>query len=252
MSVSQHLRPLVLGLLFAAGFGPALPQLRAQQSAPAISKETIAKLDQAMEATGKGTSEARQRIDLRRVIRDAGELVETHKNDPGRFLVLEFLFRAHQRLIVLDDDAEHRKALLEICRELVNAPDDLAELRIEADLLLNQAEIAKQGANAEDRSKALRPLVDRYVDTPAGAKVLRMAMLIALELGQPDYPRMLNSSLSRAWTDERYTAQITSLMAGDFLVLDPEGSIDPARPPEHKALAKGGAQPLPRGADSMP
>ena len=76
------------------------------------------------------------------------------KNDPGRFLVLEFLFRAHQRLIALDDDAEHRKALLEICRELVKAPDDLAELRLEADLLLNQAELAKQGANAEDAGES--------------------------------------------------------------------------------------------------
>lgn len=393
----------------------------AQQSAPAISKQTITELDQAMAAAKEGASEARQRLALRRVIRDAEQLVEAHKNDPGRFLVLEFLFRAHQRLIALDDDAVHRKALLEICRELVKAPDDLAELRLEADLLLNQAEIAKQGANAEDRAKALRPLVERYMDTPAGAKVLRMAMLIALELGdsglvdhlreliaerfagdlemisflrdklggqviaapfigtfqgsdgktyrfpmdglgrstmllfwskegegekllkgiaaasremkaqmagrldtisfnlddlpdagesivrghgvdwpvlrlpggrenpiykayvrqdpriltmtptgytalimsgttrqkenpdgEPDYIRMLNSSLARGWTDARYAAQITSLMAGDFLVLDPEGGIDPARPPEHKSLASGEAGPLPRGADSVP
>jgi hypothetical protein len=424
MSVSQRfcrLRALVLGLIFAVGFGLAMPQLRAQQSAPAITKQTIAELDKAMEATGEGTSEARHRLALRRVIRDAQQLVEAHKNDPGRFLVLEFLFRAHQRLIAIDDDAGHRTALLDICRELVKAPDDLAELRLEADILLNQAEIVKQGANAEDRSKALRPLVDRYVDTPAGPKVLRMAMLIALELGDtglvnhlreliterfagnlemisfqrdklggqvigapfigtfqssdgktyrfpmdglgrstmllfwskegggekllkgiadasremkgemagrldiisfnldelpdagesivrghgvdwlvlrlpggrgnpiykayirhdpriltmtptgytamlmdgttrqkqtsegdPDYIRMMKSSLSRGWTDERYTAQIASLMAGDFLVLDPEGGIDPARPPELKALAKGQAGPLSRSADSVP
>lgn len=423
MSVSHHSRRhLALGLVFAAGFGLAMPQLRAQEPVPAVSKQTIAEFDKAMEAAADGASEARQRLALRRVIRDAEQLVETHKDDPSRFLALEFLFRAYQRLIAMDDDAAHRKTLLEICRELVKAPDDLAELRLEADLLLNQAELAKQGANAEARANALRPLVDRYVDTPAGAKVLRMAMLIALELGDTglvnhlrgliaerfaadydliafqrdklggqvfgapfaghftrtdgkavrfpmdllgrstmllfwskedrgldyvkgiaaavlenkdmvegrlevisfnldnlpdagesiirglgvdwqvlhlpggkenpvfnayvrasplnlrlsptgqaalvmagtdrvkltqegttDYTSTLQSTLSRSWTDERYTMHLSALMAGDFLVLDAEGAIDPARPPELKAAAMGGeVKPLARDAASVP
>lgn len=423
MSVSQHSRrPLALSLVFAAGFGLAIPQLPAQESAPAISKQTIAEFDKAMAASADGASEARQRLALRRVIRDAEQLVEAHKDDPSRFLALEFLFRAYQRLIAMDDDAGHRKVLLEICRELVKAPDDFAELRLEADLLLNQAELAKQGANTEDRAKALRPLVDRYVDTPAGPKMLRMAMLIALELGDtglvnhlrgliaerfaadhdliafqrdklggqvfgapfaghftradgkgvrfpmdllgrstmllfwskedsgldyvkgiaaaalankelvagrmeiisfnldnlpdagesvirglgvdwqvlhlpdgrenpvfkayvrasplnlrvsptgqaalvmagtdrvkviengtPDYQRTLESTLSRSWSGERYTMHLSALMAGDFLVLDPEGALDPTRPPELKAVAMGGeVKPLARDAASVP
>jgi tetratricopeptide (TPR) repeat protein len=423
MSLSQHSRrPLALSLVLAAGFGLAMPQLLAQENAPAISKQTIAGFDKAMAEAGNGASEARQRLALRRVIRDAEQLVETHKDDPSRFLGLEFLFRAYQRLIAMDDDSAHRKTLLEICRELVKAPDDLAELRLEADLLLNQAELAKQGADAEARANALRPLVDRYVDTPAGAKVLRMAMLIALELGDTglvnhlrgliaerfatdhdliafqrdklggqvfgapfaghftrsdgkavrfpmdllgrstmllfwskedsgldyvkglaaaaleskelvagrleiisfnldnlpdagesiirglgvdwqvlqlpggrenpvfkayarssplnlrvsptgqaalvmagtdrvkvtqegttDYKRTLQSTLSRSWTDERYTMHLASLMAGDFLVLDPEGAIDPTLPPEFKAAVIGGElKPLNRDAASVP
>lgn len=413
------IRALLFVVLCCAAAGWLAPISHAQEPAPAISKQTIAEFDKAMAASGEGASEARQRLALRRVIRDAEQLVETHKDDPGRFLGLEFLFRAYQRLISMDDDTGHRTALLEICRELVKAPDDLAEVRLEADLLLNQAELAKQGADAEARANALRPLVDRYVDTPAGAKVLRMAMLIALELGdiglvnhlrgliaerfagdldmisflrdklggqviaapftgtfestdgktyrfpmdglgrstmlifwskdddgekllkgiaaatreiksemagrlhaisfnlddlpdggesivrghgldwpvlrlpggrenpiykayirrnphiltmtptgytalvmdgsarrrtdadgELDYTRMLGSSLSRGWTNARYTAQIASLMAGDFLVLDPEGSIDATRPPELKALFK--SPPLPRGATSVP
>lgn len=423
MSVSQHSRrSLALSLVFAAGFGLAMPQLSAQEAAPPISKQTIAEFDKAMEATADGASEARQRLAVRRVIRDAEQMVETHKDDPSRFLGLEFLFRAYQRLIAMDEDAEHRKALLEICRELVKAPDDLADLRLEADLLLNQADLAKAGASNEDRAKALRPLVDRYLDTPAGPKVLRMAMLIALELGDtglvnhlrgliaerfpadhdliafqrdklggqvlgapfaghftrsdgkavrfpmdllgrstmllfwskedsgldyvkgiaaaslankdlvagrleiisfnldnlpdagesiirglgvdwqvlhlpggrenpvfnayvrtsplnlrvsptgqaalvmagtdrvkviengtPDYQRTLESTLSRSWSGERYTMHLSSLMAGDFLVLDPEGAIDPTRPPELKAAAIGGElKPLTRDAASVP
>lgn len=423
MFLSQNSRrSLALSLVLATGFGLAIPPLRAQESAPAISKQTIAQLDMAMEEAANGASEARQRLALRRVIRDAEQLVETHKDDPSRFLALEFLFRAYQRLIAMDDDAGHRKTLLDICRELAKAPDDLAELRLEADLLLNQAELAKQGADAEARAKALRPLVDRYVDTPAGPKVLRMAMLIALELGDtdlvnhlrgliaarfaadhdliafqrdklggqvfgapfaghftrsdgkgvrfpmdllgrstmllfwskedsgldyvkgiaaaalankdlvagrmeiisfnldnlpdagesiirglgvdwqvlqlpggrenpvfkayvrssplnlrvspsgqaalvmagtdrvkviengtPDYQRTLESTLSRSWSGERYTMHLSALMAGDFLVLDPEGAIDPTRPPELKAAASGGElKPLVRDDASVP
>jgi hypothetical protein len=384
-------------------------------------QETVAEFDKALSAAKDGTSEARQRLAVKRVIRDAEQLLETLGDSPDRFPVLEFLFRARQQLIALDKDAEHRKALLDTCRELVKAPDEFAELRLGADLLLSQAEIAKQGAGAEARAKALRPLVARYIDTPAGAKVLRMAMLLALELGdnnlvndlqemiaerfagdldmitfqrdklggqvfgapfvgsfersdgkivrfpmdglgrstmllfwsnegegadvleglaaaanankdqragrleiisfnlddlpdagesivrghgadwqvvrlpggranpiyrayvrqdpriltvsptgqaamlmagttkqktgaegKPEYGRAIGSTLAKPWTSPRYVAQLSSLLAGDFLVFDPEGALDPSRPPEWKAGAASDAKPPARGADSVP
>jgi hypothetical protein len=404
----------------ALAFG-SIAFLGASSAAAAPLKEAIAEFDGALAAAKEGESKARQRLAVKRVIRDADELLGSLGESPDRFLVLEFLFRARQQLITLDDDSEHRKALLETCRELVKAPDEFAELRLEADLLLSQAEIAKKGASAEERAKALRPFVARYVDTPAGAKVVRMAMLLALELGDnnlvndlqemiaerfagdlemisfqrdklggqvfgapfvgtfersdgkavrfpmdglgrttmlvfwskqdggadvleglataalankdqwagrlefisfnlddlpdagesivrghgvdwpvvrlpggranpiykayvrqdprfltlsptgqaallmagttrqkttsdgdPDYGRMLGSALSRTWTSPRYVAQLSSLLAGDFLVFDPEGGLDPSRPPEWKAVAIGDDKPLPRGSDSVP
>jgi hypothetical protein len=411
-----------LGILCLAAFGTLAPKLAAQGTTPAASKETIAELDKALASTKEGSSEARQRLAVRRVIRDAQEKLASSADSPGRFLILEFLFRARQQLIALDDDSAHRKALLETCRELVKAPDELAELRLEADLLVTQADLAKQGANTEARAEALRPFVERYLGTPVAAKVLRLAMVMALELGDsrlvtdlqetiekrfagdlemiafqrdklggqvfgapftgtfersdgkilrfpmdglgrsvmfifwskedggvevlkgmaaaslemkeelagrleiisfnldglpdagesivrglgvgwqvlrlpdgrknpiydayvrsdprtltvsptgytalimsgttrqkqdtdgdPDYARMFQSSLAREWTDSRYVAQLSSLMAGDFLVIDPEGGIDPTRPPELKAAAKGDVtQPLARTAASVP
>ena len=180
---SNRLRSLAWGVLCLVLAGLLAPKLIAQDAAAAISKETIAELDKGLNEARSGSSEARQRLAMRRVISSAEDMVAAHANDTSRFLALEFLFRAYQKLIPLDKDAENRKALLDICHELVKAPDELAELRLEADLLLSQADLAKQGANAEVRAKALRPLVDRYVNTPVAAKVLRMSMLMALELG---------------------------------------------------------------------
>jgi hypothetical protein len=410
-------RAILLGLLCTATVLLS-PKAPAQDAA---APQGIAQLDKALADAKKGTSEARQRLAVKRVVRDAEKLLEPLAGSPDRFPVLEFLFRARKQLIALDDDAGQRKALLDTCRELVKAPDQFADLRLEADLLLSQAEVARQGANTEARAKALRPFVERYVDTPSGARVLRMAMLMALELGdnnlvndlqemiaerfagdlemisfqrdklggqvlgapfigtfersdgmalsfpmdalgrstmlvfwsrgeegekllkglataakemkqelagrlefisfnlddlpdagesivrghgvdwqvlrlpggkenpvykayvraepriltisptgytalimagttrqkeqtegEPDYARLFQSSLARSWTDERYVSHLSSLMAGDFLVFDPEGGIDPTRPPEIKALAKGEVTPLTRGANSVP
>jgi len=176
-------RTILLVCFALAACGPLAAETTAQQAPPAVSKEVTAEFEKALASAKEGTSGARHRLAVRRVIRDAEESLAAHANSPSRFAILGFIFRARQQFIALDDDAGNRKALLETCRELVKAPDELAGLRLEADLLLSQAEIAKQGANAEARGKALRPFVDRYLDTPVAAKVLRLAMVMALELG---------------------------------------------------------------------
>lgn len=186
---------LILFCLMAAM--RSCPGLHAQETASVITGESIAALDKALEATKDGASEARQRLAVRRVIRDAEESLAAHPEDKGRFLLHEFLFRARQQLIALDKDAKHRDDLLATCRELVKAPDEFAGLRLEADLLLSQAELARQGASNEARAQALRPFVERYLETPAGAKVLRLAMVMALELGDSRLVSYLQETIGK-------------------------------------------------------
>lgn len=175
------LRTLFLGAICLAASGYLVAQ-------DTISGETIAGLDKALLLAKEAPSQARQRLALKRVIRDAEKLAEANANSPARFLALEFSFRAQQQLIALDDDPEHRKALLETCRELVKAPDEMATLRIEADLLLSQVEQAKNGNHA-DRAEALRQFVARYTGTPGEPKALRTAIIMCKELGDA---RLLN------------------------------------------------------------
>ena len=143
----------------------------------------LGELEEALVSVDAGDSNARQRLAVRRVIRDAGAMLEEAGDAPQRWAVLEFLFRANRRLVALDDDGKHREALLETCRELVKAPDEFAALRMEADLLLSQVEQAKKGPEVRQRAEALRTFVERYVGTPAGPKALRSTMLLALEMG---------------------------------------------------------------------
>ena len=148
-----------------------------------ITQETVASLDKTLEDAKKASSDARKRLAVRRAIRNAEELINANENKPERFLVLAFLFRAQQTLITLDDDSKHRAALLETCRTLMKAPKDFAHLAFEADILLSQAELARKGAGNEERAAALRPIIQRYVESSEGAKVLRVSMVMAIELG---------------------------------------------------------------------
>ena len=388
-----------------------------------ISADQIRSLQTQLDEASQSKSAARQKLALRRVIRACDEVLESNKKATNRFEMLGVLFSSQQKLIGLDNSALNRRSFLETCRQLVTAPNEYAAIRLDADLLISQAELAQQGADPKTRAEALRPLVDRYRDTEVEGKVIRIAMLMALEFGDaglvsymrkviaerlpgnleminfqrdklagqvfgapfigrfelsdgtpvcfpmdflgkttalyfwskdnggledlrelavawkslktdsdaadryqfvsfnlddlpdagesmlreldlnwpairlPDgrenpiyktyvrgdpfkltmaptgytamfmsgagssgrgtksksgYERSLQSSLARVWTKPQYTSQFQSLLAGDFLVTDPEGDFDPAAPPEWKAVETGEAQPLQRGASAVP
>jgi len=393
---------------------------------PLISEANITSLQTQLDEATQSKSSARQKLALRRVIRACDEVLESNTKASNRFEMLGVLFTSQQKLIGLDNSALNRRSFLETCRQLVTAPNEYAALRLDADLLISQAELAQQGADPKTRAEALRPLVDRYRDTEVEGKVIRIAMLMALEFGDaglisymrnviaerlpgnleminfqrdklagqvfgapfigrfelsdgtpvcfpmdylgkttalyfwskdnggledlrelaeawkkiktdsdaadryqfvsfnlddlpdagesvlreldldwpairlPDgrenpiyktyvrgdpfkltmaptgytamfmsgagssgrgtksksgYERSLQSSLARVWTKPQYTRQFQALLAGDFLVTDPEGDFDPATPPEWKAVVAGDAdqvQPLQRGASVVP
>lgn len=176
------------------------PPLAAETEVPAPGLDAF---EEALLALENGGSSARQRLAVRRVIRDAEKLLEGSENPSERWSALEFLFRARQRLVALDDDSKYREDLIETCRELVKAPDEFAELRLEADLLLSQVEQAKRNDGSGDRSAALRQFVDRYVGTPAGPKALRTTMVMALEIGDT---RLVNDL--RQIIAENYSADL--------------------------------------------
>lgn len=165
-------------------------------------KADLPALEKALRSVVPDASPARQRLAVRRVIRDAEKVLEAMAADSERWALLEFLFRARQVLVKLDTDPKHRQALIETSRELVKAPDEFASLRMEADLLLSQAELAKKGVSPSERSQALRPFVERYVDTSEGTKALRTAILMALELGDSRLVNDLRKIIAERYSND--------------------------------------------------
>jgi len=169
---------LVVATVWTCAFSAA-----AQDKAPPIPESKIVALEAKLADKEQGTSPARRRLAIRRIIREGDSLLETYPTAPNRYQILGILFRGRRELLSLDNSAGNREALLKTCRLLAGAPDEHAAIRLDADLLLSQTELARQGADLEARADALRPLIERYRDTEVEAKVLRITMLMALEFG---------------------------------------------------------------------
>jgi hypothetical protein len=156
---------------------------KAQQQAASIPSDEITALSTKLKEAGESASTARKKLAVRRVIRECEALIEKHPAAPNRYEVLHALFNSQQLLVNLDNSEENRKDFIATCEKLAAAPNEFAALRLDADLLLTQAKSARDGADSHARSDALRPLVERYQDTEVEAKVLRIAMIMALEFG---------------------------------------------------------------------
>jgi hypothetical protein len=170
-------------LLVLVGFSLLHSPLLGQNSVGELPSDEIEELNAKRIEAGKAASAARKKLAIRRVIREAESLIKKHPSSPSRYKVLSILFRSQQMLVGLDKSSTNRKAFLATCEKLAAAPNEYAALRLDADLLLTQAKSARQGGDSHARSNALRPLVERYRDTEVEAKVIRIAMIMALEFG---------------------------------------------------------------------
>ena len=155
----------------------AFPMAVAQQA-----KSSVTTLQEAFDAIDPNASPARQRLSVRRLIRDAENALKEAGAKSERWAILEFQFKAQQRLVAMDEDGKHRQLLLEIGRELVKAPKEYSVHKLEADLLISQVEQARKGEKS-NRGESLLAFVKRYVETPAGPKALQTAIVMGLEMG---------------------------------------------------------------------
>lgn len=174
---------VILLVLTSASVWSSPTMGQGQNQAVLISGDEIAALNAKRSEASEAASSARKKLAIRRVIREGEALIKKHPSAANRYEVLSILFRSQQVLVSLDKSATNRKAFLATCEKLAAAPNEYAALRLDADLLLTQAKSARQGADSHARSDALRPLVKGYRDTDVEAKVIRIAMIMALEFG---------------------------------------------------------------------
>ena len=78
--------------------------------------------------------------------------------------------------------SQSRRAIRHRVSDLLKAPDDYADLRLEADMMISERDLSAKNADVKMRTQALTELIARYRHTPGEMKSLMMASLIAPKL----------------------------------------------------------------------
>ncbi len=157
------------------GQDPATPAAR-------IPAKEIAALQQELAEAGEASSSTRQRRAYKSVVRDGEKLLDNSPAAPNRWSILEIVFQSQQRLFGLENSRDNRDALLATCAKLAKAPDEVADLRLEADMLLSEQRLSAKNADVKERAVALAEIIEHYRGTSAEAKSLMMAAQIAPKL----------------------------------------------------------------------
>lgn len=177
-------------------------------------------LSRSIERLKKSTSEvedlsttSKKRRAYKKVIRSAEMLFRKHKNHPQRFLILKQLFDAQKGLCSVDDDIKNQESLLETAEELLEAPMEYAEARIEADSIFLQFKLNQIKKQGKEKAMPIAEFADRYRDSPAEAKSLVIVSSLAFEIGN----KMLLDVFRKRMEDNfKHDAEVSSFLRQRF------------------------------------
>ena len=166
------------------------------QDVAAISEIEITALQKELGEAGSASSSIRKRRAYKNVVRDGEGLLKKSPAAANRFRVLEIMFQGQKRLLALENSDRHREALFAISAKLKEAPDELADLRLEAEMLLSERDLSAKNADVKQRTQALAELIARYRDTPGEAKSLMMASIVAPKLEAFDLEKQIFAAMN--------------------------------------------------------
>jgi len=161
-----------------------------------ISEDSITRLRQQFAATENIESSTEKRRACKNVVRRAERLLDGYPAAPNRFDVLGIVFEGRKALFTMSSSEAYRQAFLGTAQKLLEAPDEYAKLRIQAEVVLLQVDLARKGATQNDSALAIAKLADRYRDTPAEAESLMIASLMAFDIGHEDLLKAFRAALS--------------------------------------------------------
>ena len=167
-----------------------------------IPEATIAALQKDLAEAGAATTSAGKRRGYKNIVRDGEALLEGTPAAPNRWQVLGIMLDSRKRLFGMENSAPNREALLATCAMLAKAPDEHAQLRLEADLLLSENALSLKDADINERTRALQDLITRYRGTPAEAKSLIIASQIAGKLNALDLQKQITNALGERFGDD--------------------------------------------------
>jgi len=203
----RHLGTCVAGLLVFGFLG--ISGISAGDAAPPVSPALIPLAPLQAELTAlnasKQSSTSKRRA-CKGVIRDAQALIESQPEAANRFPVLALILKAQQRLLGMDNNQRNRDAFFKTCAALAKAPGAYSAYRLNAEMMLSERDLSARDADAEERTKVLTEMVQRYRNTPGEVESLMAAIRVATKLGAYELKEQLVKDLS-----ERFAGSPTAI-----------------------------------------
>jgi len=182
---------------------------------PRIPGKSIETLQKKIEAVEDIDSVTERRRACKNIIRRAESLTEKYPASPDRFRVLGIVFEVRKLMFTMRQTQEHRDALLATAVELLEAPDEYADIRLGAEVMLQEIELARDEGTPQERAMAIAELADRYRGTSAEAESLMMAAMIAFDIGHPALLNAFRKTLSKRFSNDPL---VTAFMRERFAV----------------------------------
>ena len=203
-SISSCFCTVILFLLFGVVPGNALQAAKAVEAlenneastAAPIPADELKSLQSAVEKAGvakPGSADLRRAC--KRVIRKGDGLLKKHPAAPNRFQILGVMLRNQKKILALEKNDRNREKLYHISTALRSAPDEWVSIRLEADLILTERDLASKNAPLEEWTEALTALIMRYRGTTAEAKSLMMTALIGKDLESREFNRFIEAAM---------------------------------------------------------
>lgn len=185
------------GCLGTYGQSPPAPQPISESAVESLRSDFAAATEES-----QSTSPVARRRSLKNLVRQGQALLEASPEAANRYVLLELMFQSQKRLLAMENTDQNRMALFEISGKLALAPDDCADLRLEADLMLSEKALSEADATLQERAAALEKLLERYRDTAGEAKSLLMAALIVQKLEAPELEDAIYYALDERFSDD--------------------------------------------------
>jgi len=128
-------------------------------------------------------------------------LVQDHPDAANLHELRQLMLQAAQAQSIVAGTAEARQQMLDIAHELADSDAPIA-VRMQADLLLTHAQVARHGARSEQTAAAIARFADKYRGTEAESDSAMRALMMAFEIGHKTLYEALEHRLIREFRDD--------------------------------------------------
>ena len=150
-----------------------------EREAGKIPEKKIAAIKDELPASGKKISSVRKRRAYKNAVREGGSLLKRYSDAPNRFEVLGVMLKSQRLLLAMESTSRNRDELINICKQVANAPAEYAVIRLDADMMLMDELMTRENADFKRRAEALVEIIKRYRGTVAEVTSLKIGALIA-------------------------------------------------------------------------